>query len=96
MLLKLPTAYLNDPGGRTSSCICSSCHIHEPGSNVAEIVESSRIKAQRMVDAAMQVSENHSIFFLARCMPMPCECLQTSSSGQTGITSGLTSAAQVD
>ncbi|KAF3456189.1 hypothetical protein FNV43_RR00839 [Rhamnella rubrinervis] len=54
MLLTLPTTSLNDPGGHSSSCVCSSCHIYEPGSNVAEIVESSRTKAERMVDAAMQ------------------------------------------
>lgn len=59
MLSKLPIASLNDTGGHSSSCVCSSCHIYEPGSNVAEIVESSRIKSQRMVDAAMQVSKNH-------------------------------------
>lgn len=55
MLLK-PIASLNDPSGHSSSCVCSACHIHKPGSNVAEIVESSRIKAQGMVNIAMQVS----------------------------------------
>ncbi|XP_015892697.3 protein ALWAYS EARLY 3 isoform X1 [Ziziphus jujuba] len=53
MLLKAMGS-LNDPGSHSSSCVCSTCRIHEPGSNVAEIVESSRIRAQKMVDIAMQ------------------------------------------
>ncbi|XP_062175130.1 protein ALWAYS EARLY 3 isoform X2 [Alnus glutinosa] len=53
MLLK-PTASLGDPGGQLSSFDCSTCHTQESGPHVAEIVESSRTKAQIMVDVAMQ------------------------------------------
>lgn len=53
MLLK-PMA-LGDPGGQLSSFDCSTCHTQESGPHVAEIVESSRTKAQIMVDVAMQV-----------------------------------------
>lgn len=71
MLLKAMGS-LNDPGSHSSSCVCSTCRIHEPGSNVAEIVESSRIRAQKMVDIAMQVS--NSIYFYTWCVL--CICLQ--------------------
>lgn len=45
-----PMAGLNDSGGHSSS----SCHVQEPASHVYEIVESSRAKARKMVDVAMQ------------------------------------------
>jgi hypothetical protein len=54
MLLK-PTASLGDPGGQLSSFDCSTCHNQESGPHVAEIIESSRTKAQIMVEVAMQV-----------------------------------------
>ncbi|XP_059445242.1 protein ALWAYS EARLY 3 isoform X2 [Corylus avellana] len=53
MLLK-PTASLGDPGGQLNSFDCSTCHNQESGPHVTEIVESSRTKAQIMVEVAMQ------------------------------------------
>lgn len=53
MLLK-PMPSLGDPGGQLSSFDGSTCHTQESGPHVAEIVESSRTKAQIMVDVAMQ------------------------------------------
>ncbi|CAL5347002.1 unnamed protein product [Camellia sinensis] len=48
------TANLGDSGGPLSSSEQPANHPQESGSHVHEIVESSRIKARMMVDAAMQ------------------------------------------
>ncbi|KAH7573585.1 hypothetical protein JRO89_XS03G0176700 [Xanthoceras sorbifolium] len=47
-------ASLGEPGGHSSSLDHSVYQTLESGSHVAEIVESSRTEAQKMVDAAMQ------------------------------------------
>ncbi|XP_044498764.1 protein ALWAYS EARLY 3-like [Mangifera indica] len=49
-----PMASLGDPSAHSSSYDYSAYQTQESGSHVAEIVESSRIKAQKMVDAAVQ------------------------------------------
>ncbi|KAJ0035662.1 hypothetical protein Pint_24565 [Pistacia integerrima] len=49
-----PMASLGDPSAHSSSFDCSAYQTPESGSHVAEIVESSRTKAQKMVDAAVQ------------------------------------------
>lgn len=50
-----PLASLNDPDGRSSSLSFSACNTQEFGSQVAEIVESSKSKARKVVGAATQV-----------------------------------------
>lgn len=50
-----PMASLIDSSGHSSS----SCHVQEPASHVYEIVESSRAKARKMVEVAMQVLNGH-------------------------------------
>ncbi|KAK3189776.1 hypothetical protein Dsin_029337 [Dipteronia sinensis] len=49
-----PIASLGEPAGHSSSLDHSAYQTLESGSQVAEIVESSRTKAQKMVDAAVQ------------------------------------------
>ncbi|CAH9059613.1 unnamed protein product [Cuscuta europaea] len=46
-----PVACFGDSGGIFDSY---TTHIHEPGSHINEIIESSKIKARTMVDAAVQ------------------------------------------
>lgn len=58
MLLK-PMPSLVDPVGQSSYFDCSTCQSQESGPHVTEIVESSRTKAQTMVDVAMQVRIVH-------------------------------------
>ncbi|KAF5465516.1 hypothetical protein F2P56_015513 [Juglans regia] len=53
MLLK-PGSGLGDASGQSNSFDCSTCHIQDSGPHVVEIVESSRTKAQTMVDVAMR------------------------------------------
>lgn len=48
-------ASLGDPSAHSSSFDYMAYQTQESGSHVAEIVESSRTKAQKMVDAAVQV-----------------------------------------
>lgn len=59
-------AGLNDSGGHSSS----SCHVQEPASHVYEIVESSRAKARKMVDVAMQVLKGHLMLLYVRAPSM--------------------------
>jgi hypothetical protein len=54
VLLK-PGANIDEPACHSSSFDSSTDDTQESGSHVVEIVESSRTKAQTMVDAAMQV-----------------------------------------
>ncbi|KAI4345449.1 hypothetical protein L6164_012572 [Bauhinia variegata] len=49
-----PTANSEDPGGQASSSNCSACYNQESLSHIAEIVESSRTKARKLVEAAVQ------------------------------------------
>ena len=50
-----PMNCICEPAGHSSPCDLSADETQESGYHVAEIVESSRAKAQTMVDAAMQV-----------------------------------------
>lgn len=50
-----PMASIGEQTGHSSSFDPSADDAQESGSHVTEIVESSRAKAQTMVDAAMQV-----------------------------------------
>ena len=58
MLLN-PLASLNDPDGCSTSLGFSAYDNQECGFQVAEIVESSKIKAQKLVGAAMQVCRGY-------------------------------------
>ncbi|KAK2646186.1 hypothetical protein Ddye_021381 [Dipteronia dyeriana] len=53
-LIPKPIASLGEPAGHSSPLDHSAYQTLESGSQVAEIVESSRTKAQKMVDAAVQ------------------------------------------
>lgn len=53
--LSKPVVSPSDPDGRASSLGGSYYNIRECGSQVAEIVESSRMRAQKLVGAALQV-----------------------------------------
>lgn len=59
-----PVAKIGEQGCQLSSFDHSMHHVQESVSNVAEIVESSRMKARSMVDAAMQVRRDIELLHL--------------------------------
>lgn len=54
-------------GGLPNSFDHSAYQTPESGPHVVEVVESSRSKAQKMVDVAVQVSKANKLFFVMSC-----------------------------
>lgn len=63
-----PVANFGDSGGIVSTFDCYTNQTQEPGSHINEIIESSKIKARTMVDAAVQVHRNLAITSKYTCL----------------------------